>query len=132
MSVSESSNYYFRIIIVLKFMAGKLKKKSKKVRKITRHSASGKISIDTATASVLEMHEEETSSSASSSGYRGSIESVSSSSTSIDSHVEQVELTENALLRMNISGECPMFEFTERAITLMTAPAIDMTLYCIY
>ena len=111
-------------------MAGKLKKKSKKVRKITR--ASGKISIDTATAFVLEMHEEETSSSASSSGYRGSIESVSSSSTSIDSHVEQVELTENALLRMNISGECPMFEFTERAMTLMTAPAIDMTLYCIY
>ena len=113
-------------------MAGKLKKKSKKVRKITRHSASGKISIDTATAFVLEMHEEETSSSASSSGYRGSIESVSSSSTSINSHVEQVELTENALLRMNISGECPMFEFTERAMTLMTAPAIDMTLYCIY
>ena len=112
-------------------MAGKLKKKSKKVRKITRHSASGKISIDTATASVLEMHEEETSS-VSSSGYRGSIESVSSTSTSIDSHAEQVELTENALVRMNISGECPMFEFTERAITLMTAPAIDMTLYCIY
>ena len=114
-------------------MAGKLKKKSKKVRKITRHIASGKFSIDTATtASVLEMHEAETSSSASSSGYRGSIESVSSSSTSIDSHVEQVELTENALLRMNISGQCPMFEYTERAMTLMTAPAIDMTLYCIY
>ena len=87
-------------------MAAKLKKKSKKVRKISHRSASGKISVDTAAVSVLEMHEEETSSSASSSGYRGSIESVSSTSTStsIDS---QVELAENASVRrLNISGEC--------------------------
>ena len=83
-------------------MAAKLKKKSKKVRKISHRSASGKISVDTAAVSVLEMHEEETSSSASSSGYRGSIESVSSTSTSIDS---QVELAENASVRrLNISG----------------------------
>ena len=93
-------------------MAAKLKKKSKKVRKISHCSASVKISVDTAAVSVLEMHEEETSSSASSSGYRGSIESVSSTSTSIDS---QVELAENASVRrLNISGECrfvDMFEY---------------------
>ena len=92
-------------------MAAKLKKKSKKVRKISHCSASVKISVDTA-VSVLKMHEEDTSSSASSSGYRGSIESVSSTSTSIDS---QVELAENASVRrLNISGECrfvDMFEY---------------------
>ena len=98
------SNFTYRLQIILKFMAAKLKKKSKKVRKISHRSASGKISVDTAAVSVLEMHEEETSSSASSSGYRGSIESVSSTSTSIDS---QVELAENASVRrLNISGEC--------------------------